>query len=338
MMAKKEWTIVQKCEQGNKPKPCCEDYCSSLTTPKVKVMALCDGVSSSRLAHIGARVAADFSVEFFSKHFDDIYDREYNETSRVLIQYHQAFLEELSKVAEAQNGTAILRGKRIITDELGNYCTTIQLVAICENKCIYFKVGNGCAIILKKKHSEVLSDSIDDDSTDHLTFANTLSVLKQCEIKSFVIPEDVTAIILSTDGAEFENGIYYNHCLQSVCSELLSLIVDEKLTDAGLENIVCEMKQSPFNWAKDDIGVSIIYAHDLSSDLKEGDELDSKVVSKIKRDSESETAIIIDALEVREQYIIDSSSYNSINDIISKVIGILDQCLAAIDKALSKIK
>lgn len=335
-MAIKKWSIIQKCVKGDKQSEYCEDYCYANTDSSIYVMALCDGMSTSALSYIGAKTAAEFSVDFFAAHFDELCDKEYKNISRVLINYHQTFLDTLSKVAKEHTGHAIINEKKKInTEELDKYSTTIQIVAIRQDRCIYFKVGNGCAIIFKNQGTEMLSDSADEGTTHHLTFAKTLSVLKECDISSFMIPDDYIAILLSTDGAKFKDGIYHNHHPETRSLDLQNKVVSGKLSQNELEKMIQEMQHDASNIDKDDIGISIIYSSCSTSQCTSDDTIpidnENELIS-----AKSDTNNILVPAEQNEIADLSYQSSKYISDIIAKAISALDRCIVLIDRILSK--
>ena len=87
----RNWIISQYCE--NPPRydlSHCEDACAAYADGEISVMALCSGAETASLSHIGAACIAEFSVNYFAEHFDQIFEAEFNVACEELIKYHQA--------------------------------------------------------------------------------------------------------------------------------------------------------------------------------------------------------------------------------------------------------
>lgn len=258
--------IVQNCEPGEKHMDSsCQDSCFKYEDNQWKIMALCDGTSDAEFSDFGSKCVAEFSVRYMKMHFDSLYGTEFSEICETLTDYHQQLLLYLSQCTENEKGISIVVNRQINNQELRKFCTTIQIVALKNEKGIYYKVGNGAAIIVNKGGTTVLSDSSMESPTKHITLPNTLTVLSSSEFKCFEFTKDDYAVVLMTDGVEYSHGLFYNHEIKPAFEKLLELIRDKRFSHEELKNYILNLKNDPYNTVKDDIGISIIYDDSISS-------------------------------------------------------------------------
>lgn len=258
--------IVQNCEPGKKHKDSlCQDSCSNYEDNQWKIMALCDGTSDAEFSDFGSKCVAEFSVKYMKKHFDSLWGAEFSEICETLTDYHQQLLLYLSQCTEKEKGISIVVNRQINNQELRRFCTTIQIVALKNEKGIYYKVGNGAAIIANRGGTRVLSDSSMESPTKHITLPNTLTVLSSSEFKCFEFTKDDYAVVLMTDGVEYSHGLFYNHEIKPAFEKLLELIRDKRFSHEELKNYILDLENDSYNTVKDDIGISIIYDDSISS-------------------------------------------------------------------------
>lgn len=274
------WKIVQCCEPGKKHESSvCQDNCYKIDKDVCKVMVLCDGTSDAEFSDFGSKYIAEFSARYMKKYFDELYCGVFSKLCELLTNYHQEMLMYLSKRAEEAKGISIVVDRTISNQELRKFCSTVQVVAVKENKAIYFKVGNGSAVIVGSKDNEILSDSSTESPTKHVTLPNTLTVLGCSEFKSFELSSEYRAIVLMTDGVEFKKGLYYNHEVETGFSSLRTLIESGHFSDENLQSFILQLKDSPYNTARDDIGISVLYNPDRtdvkSIEMSDVHEMDS---------------------------------------------------------------
>ena len=256
-----DWKIVQCCESGKKHESSvCQDSCFMLEDAQYRVMALCDGTSDAEFSDLGSKWVAEFTARYFKKHFDSLYNVGFAKVCEVLTEYHQQLLMYLSECATTEKGSSIVVDRKINNQELRRYCTTVQVFAVKNGKAVYYKVGNGAAIIVGKYETAILSDSSTESPTKHVTLPNTLSVLGCSDFQCFELnDEDYYDVILMTDGVEFSKGLYYNHEIKPEFDKLIELTKSILFTNIELRDFILQLRNSPYNTVQDDIGISILH-------------------------------------------------------------------------------
>lgn len=288
--------IVQNCEPGKKHiNSLCQDSCFKYEDNQWKIMALCDGTSDAEFSDFGSKCVAEFSVRYMKRHFDKLYGADFSDICETLTDYHQQLLLYLSQCAENEKGIGIVVNRHINNQELRRFCTTIQIVAIKNEKGIYYKVGNGAAIIASKSGTTILSDSSMESPTKHITLPNTLSVLSSSEFKCFEFKKDDYAVVLMTDGVEYSNGLFYNHQIKPAFGKLLELIRDKRFSHEALKKYILSLENDPYNTVKDDIGISIVYDDSIPWIEEEGvfETFDDKIeITKFEQNVDSNTNVV----------------------------------------------
>lgn len=256
-----DWKIVQCCESGKKHESSvCQDSCFMLEDAQYRVMALCDGTSDAEFSDLGSKWVAEFTARYFKKHFDSLYNMGFAKVCEVLTEYHQQLLMYLSECATTEKGSSIVVDRKINNQELRRYCTTVQVFAVKNGKAVYYKVGNGAAIIVDKYGTDILSDSSTESPTKHVTLPNTLSVLGCSDFQCFELnDEDYCDVILMTDGVEFSKGLFYNHEIKPEFDKLIELTKSILFTNIELRDFILQLRNSPYNTVQDDIGISILH-------------------------------------------------------------------------------
>ena len=256
----RNWKISQYCENPPRYNLCrFEDACASFQEGDVCVMALCDGSETATLSSVGAACIAEFSAEYFAEHFDIIYNAEFNTACEELIKYHQAMISRLSEVALEKKGVQILIDRTIQMRELNKFACTVQILAVKGDDAIYFKVGNGSAVIASSNATLMLSDSVLREPASFVTSPNPVNLLIHCDFKTFTLSPSCYAIALATDGAEFENGLFYCHTATPFYERVLEDLVDCEDADMELQALASALVSDNMNCTKDNVGISVMY-------------------------------------------------------------------------------
>ena len=257
----RNWIISQYCE--NPPRydlSHCQDACAAYADGEISVMALCDGAEAASLSHIGASCIAEFSVSYFAEHFDQIFEAEFNVACEELIKYHQATISKLAEVALAKKNVQILVGRNIQLRELNKFSSSVQVLAVKGDRAIYFKVGNGSAVIAPGSGVFTLSDSVVRESSMYMTTPNPVNLLIGCDFKTFTLSPACHAIALATDGVEFEGGLFHNHAATPFYEKVIADIADsDRNADLELQELACSLLSDNMNASKDNIGIAIMH-------------------------------------------------------------------------------
>ena len=257
----RNWKISQYCE--NPPRYDllhCQDACAAYDDGEICVMALSDGAAEGSLSHIGAACIAEFSAKYFAEHFDTVYAGGFNVYCEELIKYHQAMISDLARVALAKKNVQILLGRNIQIRELNKFASSIQILAIKDDRAIYFKVGNGSAVIATHNQVITISDSVKQEPPVYVTTPNPVNLLITCDFQTFELSPSCYAIALATDGAEFENGLFFDHRATPFYEKMLEDVADGNIDASGeLRDLENAMLHDNVNTLKDNIGISIMH-------------------------------------------------------------------------------
>ena len=340
----RNWKISQYCE--NPPKYDLSNYqdaCANYTEGEVSVMALCAGASTGMHSHIGASCVAEFSAKYFAEHFDAFYNAEFNTACAELTNYHQAMISHLAGVAFERKNVQILVGRTIQIKELNKFACGVQILAVKDDKAVYFKIGNGSAAIASDHTIATLSDSVHQPTDVFITTPNPIFVLINCDFKTFTISPSCNAISLATDGVEFEGGLFFEHEATPFYQKLLEDICDaESDPEEELRKTVIALFKDNMNTEKDNIGISVMYREPLeeteseisveeSEEIPEEDqiplvEIDDDVIDElpmseiIEETSVEETEAIIEEAPVEEvEAIVEETPVEEADEIIEEV-------------------
>lgn len=257
------WNINYVSHSGDKGNDhICQDCCYETHSEEVQVLSVCDGASSGNLSHIGADFISKFVAEFFLLNFDEIWLSDSSKQNMMICKLHQEAIKKLSDHVQSAGYPPILQNNHFIINELLKYSTTIQLIAIKENKALFYKVGNGATFLVDNNHISVLSESAHDEETKHFTYPDTIDTILDSELFRFELKESVSGFIITTDGVDFKDGLYDEAAPTQKCIELFNNIVsiqDKKDVDAYLSEFVHSISSFNSNVAKDDISIGIIY-------------------------------------------------------------------------------
>ena len=287
----RNWKISQYCE--NPPKYDLSNYqdvCANYTDGDVSAMALCAGASTGMHSHIGASCIAEFSAKYFAEHFDAFYNAQFSTACAELTAYHQAMIGHLAGVAFERKNVQILVGRTIQIKELNKFACGVQVLAVKDDKAVYFKVGNGSAAIAVGNTLMTLSDSVPQPTDVSITTPNPLFVLINCDFKAFTLSPACNAISLATDGVEFENGLFFEHNVTPFYQKLIEDICDcandpETEPEDELKNTIAALFKDNMNTEKDNIGISVMYREPLAeSELEEVQASDEEIPAEEEED------------------------------------------------------
>ena len=320
------WKISQYCENPQKyDLSNYQDACGSYTEGEVSVMTVCAGASSGMHSHIGASCIAEFSAKYFAEHFDSLYNAEFNTACAELTNYHQEMIGHLARVAFERKNVQILVGRTIQMKELNKFATAVQIFAVKGDKAIYFKVGNGSAVVASGKSLQTLSDSVIQPPEVSITTPNPIFVLINCDFKTFTISPSCNALALATDGVEFDGGLFFEHNATPFYQKLLEDICDfENDPEDELRKAIVALLNDNMNTEKDNIGISIMYREPLAeieeiSETEEGFEGEQIPLVEIEDiDDISEQEIIIEdeSEETTEEVIVEDEPDEVVEEVI----------------------
>ena len=255
------WKITQYCENPQKyDLSRSYDAYASCEKGGVHAMALCDGASGASLSHIGAVYISEFAAKYFAENFEQLYNAEFNQACEALISFHQAMISHIATIAQEKKNIQILIGRTIQIKELNKFASSVQILAVKDDRVVYFKIGNGSAVIASSGGVVTLSDSVTQDPPLYITNPNPVNMLIGCDFKTFELSDSCYALALATDGVEFETGLFHNHSATLFYENMLSDIADGECDpQTELQNAANELIRDNMNAKKDNVGISIVY-------------------------------------------------------------------------------
>lgn len=333
------WTNYYCCLKGNKPDhEVCQDFCYEECHDDIECIVVCDGASSGIKSEIGAEFISKYISKYFIDNFDKIWIGNLSEHNSLLFDLHQNIIIALSNYVVTQGQKPIVQDDRTVSsEELYKYCTTVQLLAIKDNKAISYKIGNGSIAYIDGNTVKLMFESTHDPLTAHITYKRTVDTLMNSQLCKFNILESIKGFILMSDGVDFEDGLYYNGKLtDNILGLIRSIGTDFNTNQSALEEYVLEMSKSKTNIPQDDISISLLIRDDYTPQICNVDngKYDfSSMIGSLGSDENNTSRIEID----------DTSKHNPIETVcqtseIEHRIMRLDESVENIENIITKLK
>ena len=266
------WKSYISIIKGDKPQhDVCQDYCLHKASNGVECITLCDGASSGEHSEIGAEFIANYVTEFFLSNFDLLWNSSYSALNIKLVELHQSAIVDLSDYVVQKGYPPIYQGNLFIKSELYKYGTTIQVCCIKDERMLFYKVGNGSAIIINESQLVLLSGSSHGAETDHFTFASTLDTIMSSVFQKIEINKSLKGVLLFSDGVDFADGFFVDGIITDKTLEFINdfLLLRNNSDEAEYFNEYLEkMSQYPSNYAHDDISMALLLRSDCSDKLQ----------------------------------------------------------------------
>jgi len=265
------WKSYISSLKGDKPQhDVCQDYCLYKECGGVECLTLCDGVSRGEYSEIGAEFIADYVTRYFLENFDILWESTYSELNTKLVELHQSAIVDLSEHVVKKGFPPIHQGNLFVKSELYKYSTTIQLLCIKNEKVLFYKVGNGSAVIIDDSQLVLLSGSTHGD-TDQFTFASTLDTIMSSIFQKIEITNKVNGFMLFSDGFDYADGFYYNGVITDNLTTFLNGLL-AKQNDAQVNQYCVDycnkIAQLPSNQANDDMSLALLLRPAFSGRIK----------------------------------------------------------------------
>lgn len=249
-------------QKGNKTAhEVCQDYCTYKASKGTYCIAVCDGASSGIHSEVGAEFVAEYVSSFFVDNFERLWECSVSEMNTLFVELHQSAIKELSKYVVNAGYPAVYRNNQFIADEVLKYSTTLQLIAINDNRMLFYKVGNGTAIAIIDSKINMLSGSDHKVPTDHFTFPSTINTIMFGQFQKYVLSKHVSGFLLFSDGLDFSGGFNDDDAPTKTLLSFLNGIpqnVDRIDVETYISTYLTELSHSPLNEAHDDMSVAIL--------------------------------------------------------------------------------
>lgn len=189
----------------------CQDFFAALERNEddLRCAVLCDGVSLSENSEFGAKWISQFAAEYFcdKERFEAIWKCNEQRMWTELYDFRDTLFKRLDKSA-GEHGQ-----RRIFSDDytfeehaqsVFSYATTLQVAAVCQQRLIYCRIGNGCTVLSCGGKAELILPYLPiHDATPCMTTPEFLDTLESFEWKRLYLPADADSITMFTDGLEF---------------------------------------------------------------------------------------------------------------------------------------
>lgn len=264
------WEYSYCCLKGNKPDhDVCQDYCFEEHDDGIECIVVCDGASSGINSEIGAEFVSKYIAKYFINHFDVLWNGSLSEHNSLIYDLHQNLIMKLSDyVVSHGRNPIVLDDRTISSEELYKYCTTVQLLAICGNKAIAYKIGNGSMAYIDGNILRLLFKSTHDTFTAHITYKRTIDTLMNSQLCRFNISESINGFMLMSDGVDFEGGLFYADELTENAITLLNEVIQcPQHAQNTLEHFIAQMSTDKTNVPQDDISVSLLLRNGSASPI-----------------------------------------------------------------------
>lgn len=265
------WKSFTSMFKGDKPQhDLCQDYCLHKKSNMVECITLCDGASSGEHSDIGAEFIANYVTEYFLSNFDLLWNSSYSELNTKLVELHQSAIVDLSEHVLQKGFPPIYQGNLFVKSELYKYGTTIQVCCIKDDRMLFYKVGNGSAVIIDGTELVLLSGSSHEAETDHFTFASTLDTIMSSVFQKFDISQNVKGVLLFSDGVDFSDGFYDSGMITNKTMEFINSFLSVSSTDEAerfFNDYFEKLSQYSTNYAHDDMSMAMLLRKDFSDKI-----------------------------------------------------------------------
>lgn len=254
------WKIYSTSQKGCKPNhEICQDFYYQVNRGEVNCVAVCDGASSGVHSELGSELISKFLSEYFADNFDIIWSNRTIENQSMIDDLHVETLIKLSEYVVTKGYLPIVDADFMICkEELYKYCTTVQLIAVKQDKVIVYKIGNGSIAYIESDKVKLLSKSEHDDLTPHFTYKNTIDTVINSQLRKYAITDDISGFIIMSDGVDFEGGMYNNGSLTENLPLLINKVKESVNPLRALSECILNISKHPTNISNDDITISIL--------------------------------------------------------------------------------
>lgn len=241
-----------------------EDRVHTSFVDNTNIIAIADGISGSGpLSAVGADVITKVIASFLGKQFEIIWELPPEKLFTFLSkELGDIFFQVLNEVCKNEEYPEIVTNGKL-NNNISRYRTTIVACAVCEDRMIFVKFGNGFAVICGETGAYLLSASINEGSgTADITLMAD-STNSEFEIGRYFLPKNVWSIALFSDGAEYNKELYdkANHTLGGGYVHWLEHAVE---TEENFKEAVKEISNTN-DYSQDDVSVAVMYDNSVKA-------------------------------------------------------------------------
>lgn len=267
------WKFYSTSQKGCKPNhEICQDFYNEVNRGDVNCIAVCDGASSGVHSELGAEFISKFLSEYFAENFDIIWNNSTIENQSMIDDLHASALLKLSEFVVSKGYVSIVDADFMISkEELGKYCTTVQLIAVKNDQVIVYKIGNGSIAYIDGDKIKLLSKSEHGDLTPHFTYVNTIDTVINSQLRKYTITDNIGGFIIMSDGVDFEGGMYYNGRITDNIPILINKIRENEKPLDVLSACISDISKHQTNISNDDITISVLLRDSIDTVIKESE-------------------------------------------------------------------
>jgi hypothetical protein len=181
------WTTInfELCGTGHQKEGIpCQDKTCSLNSNGVIVSALADGAGSAIFSQFGAERAVRSICEHLINNFQELYSADETTAKQIIVDFLITQLEHKAKEMNCK---------------LKDLASTLLVVAVHENLCITFHIGDGIIGCLRNGNVQVISFPNNGEFSNSTYFVTTDNVIKYIELKKGYI-DNIAGFVLMSDG------------------------------------------------------------------------------------------------------------------------------------------
>ena len=231
---------------------------------KVNVITIADGISGAGpLSAVGADIITQIIVPFLEREFENIWGLPPEKLFTFLSdRLGNKFWNKLDKYCKENDLPTVKTPRGNLNPvNIEKYQTTVIACAVCENRMIFIKFGNGFAVICGESGAFLLSASKNEGfATPDVTLLSD-PTNSEFEIGRYFLPEGVRSIALFSDGADYDKDLYdsSSHCIGNGYVRWIEHAIS---SEKDFKNAVIKLAKNN-NISKDDVSVAVMFDEKL---------------------------------------------------------------------------
>lgn len=246
------WIVYRKEKVGKshiKTSTPCQDKTFYLDKNDIKSLVLCDGAGSAKFSHFGADIVTKSLATFLCDNFDNCYDN--NDALQIKREIINFIFEKLNSL------------KDFLGCELKELASTLQFVAIKDDRFILCHLGDGVVGYVKNGLLKVASTPINGEFANATSFTISKDAISKMKLFKGKI-DFISAFVLMSDGSaeafykkqikKFSKGLEklidyskFSLAFDDILSNALANIQKVTTDDVSLAFLV---KENSFNYIK----------------------------------------------------------------------------------------
>ena len=233
-------------------------FVSNGKSVSVNVIAVADGLSESGpFSAVGAKIITEIVVPFLEREFENIWELPPEKLFTFLSgSLWREFEKKLNKFCKENGLPEILTAKGNLNYNIDKYRTTLIACAVCGDRLIFVKFGNGFAVISGENGAYLLSASKNEGfATADVTLLSD-STNSEYEIRRYFLTDNVRSIALFSDGAEGDQRIYDIRGEHSIAPKYFRWIDSATESEENFKAAVADIAAT--STSQDDVSVAVM--------------------------------------------------------------------------------